>query len=133
VDGTTFVLTAYLLLITEAIGTYVGVHFLWVVPGRLERLERIPDGELFWDDSAKEQLLWQTSEPSLNHGGLTFSSLCRSSPTSCFAANTHGLQAIRFSPAQSSRSRLALLKAQSRSISGLHLASCPDMLARSPI
>jgi hypothetical protein len=25
--GTTFVLTAYLLLITEAIGTYVGVHF----------------------------------------------------------------------------------------------------------
>ena len=28
--GTTFVLTAYLLLITEAIGTYVGIHFLWV-------------------------------------------------------------------------------------------------------
>jgi hypothetical protein len=28
--GTTFVLTAYLLLITEAIGAYVGVHFLWV-------------------------------------------------------------------------------------------------------
>jgi len=28
--GTTFVLTAYLLLITEAIGTYVGVHFLWI-------------------------------------------------------------------------------------------------------
>jgi hypothetical protein len=28
--GTTFVLTAYLLLITEAIGTYIGVHFLWV-------------------------------------------------------------------------------------------------------
>ena len=27
--GTPFVLTAYLLLITEAIGTYVGVHFLW--------------------------------------------------------------------------------------------------------
>ena len=26
--GTTFVLTAYLLLITEAIGTYVGVHLL---------------------------------------------------------------------------------------------------------
>jgi hypothetical protein len=26
--GITFVLTAYLLLITEAIGTYVGVHFL---------------------------------------------------------------------------------------------------------
>ena len=28
--GPTFVLTAYLLLITEAIGTYVGVHFLWI-------------------------------------------------------------------------------------------------------
>ena len=28
--GTTFVLTAYLLLITESIGTYVGVHFLGI-------------------------------------------------------------------------------------------------------
>lgn len=28
--GITFVLTAYLLLITEAIGTYVGVQFLWI-------------------------------------------------------------------------------------------------------
>ena len=28
--GTTFVLTAHLLLITEAIGTYMGVHFLWI-------------------------------------------------------------------------------------------------------
>ena len=28
--GIRFVLTAYLLLITEAIGTYVGVHFLWI-------------------------------------------------------------------------------------------------------
>jgi len=28
--ASTFVLTAYLLLITEAIGTYVGIHFLWV-------------------------------------------------------------------------------------------------------
>jgi hypothetical protein len=28
--GITFVLTAYLLLITEAIGTYVGVHLLWM-------------------------------------------------------------------------------------------------------
>jgi hypothetical protein len=28
--GTTFVVTAYLLLITEAIGTYLGVHFLWI-------------------------------------------------------------------------------------------------------
>jgi hypothetical protein len=29
--GITFVLTAYLLLITEAIGTYMGFHFLWLV------------------------------------------------------------------------------------------------------
>jgi hypothetical protein len=35
--GTTFVLTAYLLLITEAIGTYVGVHFLWIVKGTSSR------------------------------------------------------------------------------------------------
>jgi hypothetical protein len=28
--GTTFVLTAYLLLITEAIGTYIGLHFRWI-------------------------------------------------------------------------------------------------------
>ena len=28
--GFTFVLTAYLLLITEAIGTYVGIRFLWL-------------------------------------------------------------------------------------------------------
>jgi hypothetical protein len=28
--GITFVLTAYLLLITEAIGTYIGVHFLCI-------------------------------------------------------------------------------------------------------
>ena len=28
--GTAFVLTAYLLLITETIGTCVGVHFLWI-------------------------------------------------------------------------------------------------------
>lgn len=28
--GITFVLTAYLLLITEAIGAYVGIHFLWI-------------------------------------------------------------------------------------------------------
>ena len=33
--GTTFVVTAYLLLITEAIGTYIGVHFL-----RVRRSER---------------------------------------------------------------------------------------------
>jgi hypothetical protein len=28
--GIVFVLTAYGLLIAEAIGTYVGVHFLWI-------------------------------------------------------------------------------------------------------
>ena len=28
--GSAFVLTAYLFLITESIGTYVGVHFLWI-------------------------------------------------------------------------------------------------------
>ena len=28
--GTTFVLTAYLLLITEAIGSYIGFHFRWI-------------------------------------------------------------------------------------------------------
>jgi|SRR5215469_1156520 len=28
--GITFVLTAYLLLITEAIGAYLGIHFLWI-------------------------------------------------------------------------------------------------------
>jgi hypothetical protein len=31
--GATFVLSAYLLLITEAIGTYVGVHFLRIAKG----------------------------------------------------------------------------------------------------
>jgi len=31
--GIMFVLTAYGLLITEAIGAYVGVHFLWVARG----------------------------------------------------------------------------------------------------
>jgi hypothetical protein len=29
--GTTFVVTVYLLFMTEAIGIYVGVHFLWIV------------------------------------------------------------------------------------------------------
>ncbi|HYL15050.1 MAG TPA: hypothetical protein VEV41_18565 [Terriglobales bacterium] len=28
--GITFVLTSYLLLITEAIGSYVGIHFIWI-------------------------------------------------------------------------------------------------------
>lgn len=32
--GITFVLTAYLLLITEAIGTYVGIHFLMIAKER---------------------------------------------------------------------------------------------------
>jgi len=31
--GLAFVLTAYGLLITEAIGTYVGIHFLWIARG----------------------------------------------------------------------------------------------------
>ena len=31
--GIIFVVTAYLLLITEAIGAYVGVHFLWITRG----------------------------------------------------------------------------------------------------
>src|SRR5215472_947910 len=31
--GFTFILTAYLLLITEAIGAYVGIHFLWITRG----------------------------------------------------------------------------------------------------
>ena len=31
--GITFVMTAYLLLITEAIGAYVGIHFLWIARG----------------------------------------------------------------------------------------------------
>jgi hypothetical protein len=31
--GLVFVLTAYGLLITEAIGTYVGIHFLWMAKG----------------------------------------------------------------------------------------------------
>ena len=31
--GIAFVLTAYGLLITEAIGAYVGIHFLWVARG----------------------------------------------------------------------------------------------------
>ena len=34
--GATFVLTAYLLLITEAMGSYVGVHFLRVVKANVE-------------------------------------------------------------------------------------------------
>jgi hypothetical protein len=35
--GITFVQTAYLLLITEAIGTYVGVHFLWIAKETVEQ------------------------------------------------------------------------------------------------
>jgi len=32
--GLEFVLTAYGLFITEAVGTYIGVHFLWIVKAR---------------------------------------------------------------------------------------------------
>jgi hypothetical protein len=39
--STTFVLTAYLLLITEAIGTYVGVHFLWIARRTSSRAVKI--------------------------------------------------------------------------------------------
>jgi hypothetical protein len=35
--GIAFVLTAYGLLITEAVGAYVGVHFLWIARGRVEQ------------------------------------------------------------------------------------------------
>jgi len=35
--GIAFVLTAYGLLITEAIGAYVGVHFLWIAKGTSSR------------------------------------------------------------------------------------------------
>jgi hypothetical protein len=35
--GTTFVLTAYLLLITEATGAYIGVHFLWIAKGSSDK------------------------------------------------------------------------------------------------
>ena len=36
--GTAFVLTAYGLLITEAIGAYVGIHFLWITRGTSSRV-----------------------------------------------------------------------------------------------
>jgi hypothetical protein len=35
--GITFVLTAYLLVITEAVGTYVGVHFLRIAKERFKQ------------------------------------------------------------------------------------------------
>jgi ABC-type phosphate transport system permease subunit len=37
--GTAFVLTAYLLLITETIGTYIGIHFLWIAKESLAQGE----------------------------------------------------------------------------------------------
>ena len=37
--GIAFFLTAYGLLITEAIGTYVGIHFLWVAKKNPEALK----------------------------------------------------------------------------------------------
>ena len=39
--GTTFVVTAYLLLITEAIGTYVGGHFLWIAKETSNKAVRV--------------------------------------------------------------------------------------------
>jgi hypothetical protein len=39
--GNTFVLTAYLLLFTEAIGTCVGVHFLWIAKDTSNKAARI--------------------------------------------------------------------------------------------
>ena len=36
--GIVFVLTAYGLLITEAIGAYVGVHFLWIARGTASKV-----------------------------------------------------------------------------------------------
>jgi len=41
--GITFVLSAYLLLITEAIGAYVGIHFLWVGRGASTYREYLRD------------------------------------------------------------------------------------------
>ena len=41
--GIAFVLTAYGLLITEAIGAYVGVHFLWIARGLRAKPPR-PEG-----------------------------------------------------------------------------------------
>ena len=40
--GITFVLTAYLLLITEAIGTYAGFHFLWVAKENSNKAPKSP-------------------------------------------------------------------------------------------
>ena len=39
--GTTFVLTAYLLLITEAIGTYIGLYFRWIAKGRSNKADKM--------------------------------------------------------------------------------------------
>ena len=36
--GIVFILTAYGLLITEAIGTYVDIHFLWVAKENSEKV-----------------------------------------------------------------------------------------------
>ena len=38
--GIVFVLTAYGVLITEAIGAYVGIHFLWIARGTLSKARR---------------------------------------------------------------------------------------------
>ena len=39
--GITFVSTAYLLLITEAIGTYAGIHFLWIAKENSSKAVRV--------------------------------------------------------------------------------------------
>ena len=40
--GIAFILTAYGLLITEAIGTYVGIHFLWVAKENSNKAPKTP-------------------------------------------------------------------------------------------
>jgi len=39
--GIAFIFTAYGLLITQAIGTYVGIHFLWVVKENSDKTLRV--------------------------------------------------------------------------------------------
>lgn len=39
--GIAFILTAYGLLITEAIGTYVGIHFLWVAKENFNQTPKV--------------------------------------------------------------------------------------------
>ena len=39
--GIAFVLTAYGLLITEAFGTYVGIHLLWIAKGTSNEVDKV--------------------------------------------------------------------------------------------